>query len=290
MTYKSKNFSESSQIRDFIFMNDQNNIMLIQTAESAAIQSLVIGGIIIIIFSFISFLLLKRNRNRLAISLSLYFIFVIIGLVANFIYRLLELVGVLTFSNPTHVVIFSVLNLVTIYFTTLAGVHLLNFNLILAYSSRIFIRKKQWIISLVYAIILLGIFVFGFITLDIGGQQLPGIWWDVHPSPTQTSQVPYYNLALGLYFLLTSQVVFVVIIYFSIMISRKMGKNKYSKKYMNNIIGILMFDIQIIGAFVANTFGSSEIARMIGLIIQLIFVIPGALFLAFGLRKEPENS
>ena len=242
------------------------------------------------LFSGISILLLKRNLNRLSISLSLYFIFSAFGLLVNFLYRLLELLDVLQFSNPNHVTIFSILNLTTLYFTTIAGVHLLNFNLILVYSSKIFSRKKQIVTSVLYGIILLGIFVFGFLSFDIGGEQVQGISWNVHPSPSQSSIVPYYNIYLGLYFLLTSQIVFLVIIYFSIIITKKMGKNKYSKKYIRNIIGILLFDLQIIGAFIANTFGSSVLARNIGLWFQIIFTIPGALFLAFGLRKEPENA
>ncbi|MCF2141459.1 MAG: hypothetical protein K9W44_15495 [Candidatus Lokiarchaeota archaeon] len=263
--------------------------MLVQTAESPAIQSLVIGGIIILIFLGISIMLLHRNRNRLAISLSLYFIFTALGLTVNFIYRLLELLGVLSFENSQDVVIFSVLNLITLYLTTIAGIHLLNFNLILFFSTKIFNKKRQLIVVLLYALILIGIFIIGFIPFNIGGESILGITWAEHPSPNQSSIVPYYNIYLGGYFIIMSQIVFIFILYYSTKITKKMGKNKYSKKYLRNIIGILFFDLQLIGAFIANTFGSSVVARNIGLWFQLLFTIPGALFLAFGLRKEPEN-
>lgn len=243
----------------------------------AIIQSLVFGGLIFLIFVTLSILLLRRNRNRLSISLAMYFISVAIGLLINFIYRLLGVFGILVF--PTHEAIYSFLQICVIYFTTLAGIFLLHFNLALYFSTRTFSKKRQISLTLIYAVILLGMFVIGLIRLpNADGVLEYGVTWDGTGNPV-------WNLYMGGYFLIISQLVFIVIIYFAFKISKRMGKNKYSKKFLRNILGILFFDVQLIGAFLAFTFG----LRDIGLYIQLAAILPGAFLLAFGLRKEPES-
>ncbi|MHA1519135.1 MAG: hypothetical protein ACTSRK_03030 [Promethearchaeota archaeon] len=252
--------------------------MLLVTDNDSLIQSLVLGGTIFLIFVAIGILLLRRNRNRLSISLALYFISVAIGLMVNFTYRLLELLGVMNFTN--HIQIFSTLQILTIYFTTFAGIFLLNFNLILYYSTRTFGKKRQNTLTLLYAIVLLGMFVTAFIFgPDEFGDVIKGVTWDPNTND------PIWNLYMGGYFLIVSQLVFIFIIYYAIKISKKMGKNKYSKKYLRNIIGILFFDVQLIGAFLAFTFG----LRNVGFIIQAVAILPGAFLLASGLKKEPET-
>lgn len=253
--------------------------MLLQLTDiqRSLIQSLAMGGIIVIIFAVISILLLRRNRNRLSISLALYFISVAIGLMVNFTYRLLELLGIMNFTD--HLPIFSTLQILTIYFTTFAGIFLLNFNLTLYYSTRTFGKKRQNTLTLLYAIVLLGMFVVAFLSgPNAAGEIAEGVTWD-------NENNPLWNLYMGGYFLIISQIVFIFIVYYAIKISKKMGKNKYSKKYLRNIFGILFFDVQLIGAFLAFTFG----LRDVGLYIQLAAILPGAFLLASGLKKEPET-
>lgn len=237
--------------------------LLITTPQ---IQTFVFNGIIIILFVVFSYFLLKRNRNRLSMSLTLYFLTISVGLVLNIIYRAIDIEDVSV-----------VLNIFTIYFTTLAGVQLLNFVLNLYFSSQIHTLKRQLIYTSIFAVILLGLPIIG-IFID------PVSWGD--------AGVPLYPLAFGLYGLFCSQAVFVFIIFYAIKIKTKMGANKYSTKFMRSIIGILCFDLQLIGAYLAHTFGgdsTDSAMRIIGLVFQLVFILPGAFLLYFGLKKDPEN-
>lgn len=258
-------------------------IMLLQSDISPQVtQSLIFGGVIMLIFVLISVLLIRRNRNRLSVSLTMYFMSVALGLLVNFIYRLLEALEIINLSD--NEAFFSYMNITTLFFTTLAGIFLLNFNLTLFYSTRIFSKKKQTWLVVIYAIVLLGFYV---IQLTVGG-----VTWIVDPRSSEGSDmVPLYSFLLGGYFLIASQIVFIIIIVYALKITKKMGKNKYSKKYIRNILGILFFDLQMIGAFIANTFGDTDNpwARYVGFFTQLILILPGAFLLAFGLKKEPET-
>ncbi|UYP46285.1 hypothetical protein NEF87_002570 [Candidatus Lokiarchaeum ossiferum] len=240
---------------------------MIQQLTNPQIQTFVFNGIIIILFVIFSYFLLKRNRNRLSMSLTLYFLTISVGLILNIIYRAID-------EETVNIV----LNIFTIYFTTLAGVQLLNFVLNLYFSSQIHTLKRQLIYTIIYAVALLGLPIIGIIFDQVSWGPIAG--------------VPIYEFSFGFYGLICSQIIFVFIIYYAMKIKTKMGANKYSTKFMRSIVGILCFDLQLIGAYLAHTFGGDSTdspMRLIGLIFQLIFILPGAFLLYFGLKKEPEN-
>ena len=224
------------------------------------IQSFVFNSVILIIFGIFAFLLFKRNKNRISASIALYFITVSLGLIVNIIYRAINI-------EQVNIV----LNILTIYLITFAGIHLLNFNFLLYFSTKVHTKKKIIWLNLIYGIVLSGLFIIG---ISFGGVE-----WIIDK--------PKYSIFFGLYGGILSQIIFVITIYYTIKISKKMGKNIYSKKYLRSIIGILCFDLQLLGAYYANTVGT-DLARTIGLIVQLLFILPGAFFIYFGIKKVPE--
>ncbi|WP_371801842.1 hypothetical protein [Candidatus Lokiarchaeum ossiferum] len=239
--------------------------MILQLSNQQ-IQTFVFNGIIIILFVIFSYFLLKRNRNRLSMSLTLYFLTISVGLILNIIYRAIDI-------NEVSIV----LNIFTIYFTTLGGVQLLNFILNLYFSSQIHTLKRQLVYTGIYATILLGLPIIGIFAEN------PVTW---------EGGLPIYPTLFGLYGLFCSQAVFVFIIFYAVKIKTKMGSNKYSTKFIRSIVGILCFDLQLIGAYLANTFGGNQTnspMRIIGLVSQLVFILPGAFLLYFGLKKDPES-
>ncbi|QEE17943.1 hypothetical protein DSAG12_03781 [Promethearchaeum syntrophicum] len=232
-----------------------------QLLTSQEIQSFVFNSVILIIFCIFAYLLIHRNKNRISTTIALYFITVSLGLVVNIIYRAINI-------EQVNII----LNILTIYLITFAGIHLLNFNNLLFFSTKVHTKKKVIWLNIIYAVALSGLFVIGIL--------FEGVEW--------INDKPKYSILFGLYGAVWSQIVFAITVYYTFKISKKMGKNIYSRKYLRSIIGILCFDLQLLGGYYANTI-DTEIARTIGLIVQLVFILPGAFFIYFGIKKVPES-
>ena len=99
--------------------------------------------------------------------------------------------------------------------------------------------------------------------------------------------VPIYSTVFGVYMLIVSQIAFIFIIYSAIELKKSMGDTKFAKKYIFNIIGILLFDIILFGNIISNTVNDPGL-RGAFLIISIV-VIPAAFMVYFGLKKEDEE-
>ncbi len=207
-----------------------------------------VGGIY---YLLLAFLILRRSTKPLNKIFSMFFISVALGTIINVVYASISISGLEFIVQFLHIL--------TFYLFTLAQVFLLLFNLIILKSESIIDRKKQVIMVLGYAVLLLILFVVGF----MGGVKID----------SNTEWKPVWDLT----FFLVTMIVFVPslilpIIYTSLEIYTKFQDQQLKKKWRYFLIGVLLYFLMWIGTSVSN-FLAEETVRSIWAIIALISLL-----------------
>lgn len=137
----------------------------------------VVFPIIMIYFSALSYLIIKRKKQRLNLIFSGFFICIIIGLIINIIYALIR-------PNPTTIIIISILNFVASFFTCFGTVFILIVHRIILQSTIIFSVKQQYRYILLYGLLLFfGMFILLLLGILFDIPWLLGIVIDDNGSP-----------------------------------------------------------------------------------------------------------
>lgn len=192
------------------------------------LQIYVIQGIILAIFIFLAYKILKRNKKLLNVVFSGLYISEAIGLVFNMIYAVI-----------TDELTVLILNFVTNYTTSLGPIFLLVFNLILLKSEKVVNKRKATIIILRYAIILfLMIFFlpFGGVTINESTSWKP-VW-----------SLPFYLYVIAVITIFTT----ILLLITSFKIYKRLTDENLKKKWKYFIIGVFGVYAYMYGAYTAN--------------------------------------
>jgi hypothetical protein len=242
---------------------------------TAILQTFLINGTIMVMFILMGLKIVSRKRTRLSITLAMFFLVEASGLLVNVLYRVIDDYEFNIIGNK-----------ITIFLNSLGVINLLCFNLMLLKSEKVFTLNKQLMITIGYAIAL-GVLFFipeGVEWAYESGRGLTG--YNTRATDPLDVGVPVWSLYFGLYGLIVSQISFVFIISSAIQLYRSMGgsNSKFGKKYISNIIGILLFDVILAGNFLFNTW--NDPTGRLALLIVSITIIPGALMVYWGLKKD----
>ncbi|MHA1584459.1 MAG: hypothetical protein ACTSVU_08780 [Promethearchaeota archaeon] len=232
--------------------------------DTSLIQTFLVNGSIMLLFLFFGFKILTRHFTRKTVTLSFVFIIPAIGLLINILYRI--------FNNSEFNIIG---NIITIVMTCFGLGFLYSFDMMLSKSEKTYTLFKQIMTHLLYLVLLCGLFF------------IPnGVTWDY---TNNIRGVPVWSVYFCIYGLTFSQLMVFLILYFGLKLYSQMGgkKSKYSKKFINTIIGIILLDIVIVGNFIFNTL-NEPLGRTILLILS-VCIIPSAIFLYVGLKTEKKK-
>ncbi len=216
-------------------------------------------GLIVAIFLFIAYKVLKRDTKRLNLIFSGFYIFVALGLTINFIYApLTDEAIVLTLY---YVLMFS-LNFSAIFLTL--------FNAILLRSEKVITGKKQLIISLIYMAILIGmVFIPQGITIN-----------------ATTEWKPVWSIIYFIYIIAAVTIMGIgPSLYYSKEIYKKFEDEQLKKKWKYFIIGQCEFYAFMYGLYVSNTLNDATFRTVIG-VIGLILVITGGILVYYGVGRQ----
>lgn len=231
-----------------------------------------------VMFLIFGVLIMKRKRTRQTITLSAVFLVPAFGLMINILYRAIDayafnLVG----------------NVITIYLTSFGLIHLLMFNLMLLKSGKAFTTFKQLLYTMLYGVLLAGLFVIG---LQYGGVEweYTGVAGEIGFLGRTTDPLdvglPVWSVTFMIYGLIISQLGAFAVLYTGIRLYQQMGgkESKYSKKFIRAITGVILMDVVVVGNFIFNTLNTG-LGRTI-LLVMSICIIPAGFFLYFGLRQK----
>jgi len=239
--------------------------LLIQTIDLARfiqiyIIQLGIGGIY---FLIITALILRRSTKNLNQIFSMFFISVAIGTVINVIYAPL-----------TNSVLVKFLNIFTYFMFCLAMVFLLIFNLMLLKSEKVINPRKQVIIVIIWALILLGLFFIG---------MLSGVSID-----EKTDWKPVWDLPFFLYGIIVCSIFMIIpTIFTSIQIYKDFEDEEIKKKWMFFLIGISFYYFMWAGTTISNFLAKDLIRSVWGIIALIAFLAIYAMY--YGVGKQIED-
>ena len=233
--------------------------MVLYQLDLARFLTVYIGqGLIFAFYLFIAFKILKRDRRRLHIILSLYYIFTAIGLFLSFIYT------ALTDQN-----IVKLLNTASDYIIGFALIFLMLFNLILFMSKREIKNYFLVTIILIYAILLL------FMFLDPTNVK-------IDPS---TNWKPVWSFNFLFYLLIVVSFVYAIpTLYFSIAIYKRFKDPQLKKKWKSFIYGMIGMDIILYGTMISNTLNDPTFRLIMG--IFAISILLWGYLLYYGVGKQ----
>jgi hypothetical protein len=224
------------------------------------IAQLGVGGIY---FLIIAVLILKRSTKQLNQIFASFFISVAIGTIINVIYA--------TLTNATIV---RFLHILTYYFFCIALVFLLLFNLMILKSEQMINRKKQLFLIIIWAGLLLGLFIIG----------LTG---NVHIDAT-TDWKPAWDLPYFLYgFILCLSCMIIPTIYTSIQIYNEFEDELLKEKWRYFLIGTGCYYLMWGGTSISNFLANDLVRSIWGVIALLSFVAIYAMY--YGVGKQIED-
>ncbi|HEY0087926.1 MAG TPA: hypothetical protein VGB37_03725 [Candidatus Lokiarchaeia archaeon] len=233
--------------------------MILQLTLIRIIQVYVAQGFVFAFFLAIALKILVNNRKRIMLIFSGFYLSVAIGIFFNFIYAPL--------TNPNLV---KTLNFLTNFFITYGTIFLMVFCLIFFKGESNVSSVKQYVIFLVYGILLLcSIFI---------------------PNGVEISQStgwsPHWNLLFFIYIAMVMTVMACVpTLIFSFKISKKFEDEFLKKKWKFFIIGIIELYIFLYGTYLSNMLNIQAI-RTVWAIISLILTLSGAYFVYYGVAKK----
>ncbi len=209
-------------------------------------------------FLILAILVLKRNTKRLNLIFAGFFIFTFIGALLNVIY-----------APITDIPIATVLAYLTVYFAYFAQIFLLVFNLVLLKSTKIIDTKKQFMIIIVYAVLLsFAFFIPNGLTIS-----------------QSNNYIPYWNLPYFLYLVILSLSVTVVpSIYTSIKIYNKFEDEEIKRKWKFYVFGISTYFIAYLGISVCNYINHPTIRLIWNSFALLLFIC--SYFMYYGVVKQ----
>ncbi len=240
--------------------------MLYQLDATRFIQVYVAQGVVMVIFAFIAYKILKRDKKRLNVIFSGIYIANVIGQIVNWIYAPL--------SDATVV---TIMNFITNFCVVFGLIFLVIFELIILKSEKVITVWKQWAIIILYGIASFGIFFFLFV---------PGAGVDLNPS---TDWKPVWNLPIYIYTLIIMSACAVIpSIYLSFKISSKFEDPILKKKWNYFILGMIFLYFFPYGVFTSNFLNIGIIRTIIGFVC-LILAILGAYLIYYGVGRQIEK-
>lgn len=230
--------------------------------ETALLQTFLINGGIGVAFLLVAIAVIKRaGLNRMSVTFSLFFILHAIGMFVNVAYRVIN-------EDYWNIL----LNKVTIYFSVIAFVFLYEFNLLIRFSESEISVRRQVVIFLVYVIVSAGLFL------------IPdGVWW-YHAIPGD-SGVPVWRIPFAIYVAVTSQTMFGMTVYTSAKIYQQFTDRDAKKKYIWTIVGVICFDLILLGNVFANALNIPAF-RTVFLLLSLVSIILGTTLLYQGVKRQ----
>ena len=257
--------------------------MIFEVDTQLVLQVYVIYGLLMIFMGYLGYKIISRKRTRLSITCALFYLIIVIMFAFNMAYR-----GI----NDHRLNI--ILNTLTFTLGMFGLLFLFLFNQILLKSEKVFTLKKQMIVILIWIALLSVFFIlmanghvaFEYedpVTGEVLGQYTLADTESV-PAVRDRGQ-PIWTWTFGIYGLVITQGLYILIYLTASRLKKKMGDSKYARKYTYNIIGCLIFDVLPIGATLSNVYGGAM--RTIYLAASLL-VIPGAILVYKGLKTEKE--
>lgn len=244
--------------------------------STVIIQVYVIYGIIFLLFLFFAIKLLLRRRNRITITLSMVFIIPAIGILFNILYRTIDVYSFNLIGNK-----------LTIYLSCLGLINIYIFAKIIQKSQVGFSLSQQVKIFLIYAALLAVLFI---IPNGVEFEYDSGLGIDGYNSRSLDPLdlgVPIYSTVFFIYGMVISQSVVGITIYTGVKQYQEIGKgNKFGKKYIMSLAGMILMDIVIVSSYFFNWL-NKPIGRQISLYLG-ICIIPAAILLYLGLKQEKE--
>ena len=204
---------------------------------------------IIIIFTFLTYKILKRNRKILSILISAFLISIIIASALYIIYSLIP-------ENSVKIM----LHLFTNFFNFWGIGFLYMTNKILLESETIYRKSKRIQYMISYSLIyLIGMFLVAFLTKD-------GVTFEA-------SGYPHWNIYFYIFMIVVVYGFSIIpLIITAIKILTKFSKGELRKKYIRLFIGIIGFSPLPILVFTVNFLNISEFRAIVSLLFLTILI------------------
>ena len=199
-------------------------------SETRFITIYIVQGIVFVFFIFLAYQILKRDTKRLNLIFAGFYLTIAAGLVVNFIY------GPITDLNTVYL-----LNFITNFLLFYASIFLMIFNLILLKSEKVITAGKQYLILLVYGVMLALMILFPTNNSDIG----------IMIATPQAS--PWWSIPFFLYVVAVMTVICVIPnLVLSFQILKKFEDEQLKKKWKRYIIGMIFLYIFTYGIMISN--------------------------------------
>lgn len=216
-------------------------------------------GILLALFLYLPYKILKQNRKRVHVLFSTFYLCVAAGIIFNFIYAPL-----------TDVELVKFLNFMTNYLMSLGPIFILAFLILFHKGEESFNTSKQLLLIIPYALILFFVYF-----IPDGVQIGPETNWS-----------PIWSILYFLYIMtVLTLMTFIPNFYFSLKVYKKIDDDLVRKKWKIFVIGEIELYILLYGSYISNAFASSTI-RLIWSIFMLILAMTGAYAIYYGVAKR----
>ena len=220
-------------------------------SETRFITIYVVQGIVFVFFIFLAYQILKRDTKRLNLIFAGFYLTISAGLFVNFIY------GPITDLATVYL-----LNIITMWLLFFAPIFLTIFSLILLKSEKVITAGKQYLILIVYGVLLALMIVFP------RGDST----WGIMISEPQAS--PWWSIP---FFIYTASVISVMAIIPNLVLSfqilKKFEDEQLKKKWKKYIIGLIFLYIFTYGIMLSNTLNNATFRLGVGLISIILNLI-----------------
>jgi hypothetical protein len=243
------------------------------TITARIISTSIITPIIAIIFIILAYLIIKNDKDYIVNRFfAVFFISIVVACILQIVYL---------FNHAEFIII--ILNILTNNALTFGLLMLLLAFIAVLKGEKMFFRDKMnlFLIIIISAIIIID-FIWGVFGLQIYSFYIPpGI------GVVSGSTKPLWNIPFGVFNIILTQIMILIIIFISIKISRQ-SKGGVKKKFRLFILGVLILDIHLIFLPITNM----NILPILNdyLIIYQIAGILGSFLLFLGLYKKERKT
>lgn len=223
------------------------------------LQIYIIQGAFALFFLYMAYLVLKRGRKKLNLYLSCFYISATIGGIINIIYANI-------FENS----IVYILHVLTYFLFCFSIGFLLVFTIILIKPEREITFKTQFLILLVYGVLILGhLLILHGITINLS-----------------TNWKPNWSWMFFIYSIIICSIAILTTSYYSIKIFRKFENGYLKKKWKYFLIGLFAYFFLYYGTAFSNTL-HNDLFRFIWSIISLPTLI-SVFLIYYGVGRQLE--